>query len=261
MKKLIYYILNFFSHNLERKILENFKGKKKLIIFDVGCFKGVFSRKIFSLIKNRRSKFYLFDINKNTKNYISDLISLKNFNLFEVALSNKNGTAIYNHNRFFESSCSSLSNLYRTDAKWVLSRKIFLKFFFQSTKDYSRYKVKTTTLDSFVKKKGINLTLFDARFVKPLDENTIWQLARDHETIISIEEGSIGGFGSHVSQYLFDNNLIDNNLKFRSMILPDRFIDHDKPEQMYKYAGLDASSIETKILDTLNSKVVIKKSN
>ena len=112
-----------------------------------------------------------------------------------------------------------------------------------------------------LKKKGINLTLFDARFAKPLDQNTIWQLARDHETIISIEEGSIGGFGSHVSQYLFDNNLIDNNLKFRSMILPDRFIDHDKPEQMYKYAGLDASSIETKILDTLNSKVVIKKSN
>jgi 1-deoxy-D-xylulose-5-phosphate synthase len=112
-----------------------------------------------------------------------------------------------------------------------------------------------------LKKKGINLTLFDARFAKPLDKNTIWQLARDHETIISIEEGSIGGFGSHVSQYLFDNNLIDNNLKFRSMILPDRFMDHDKPEQMYKYAGLDASSIETKILDTLNSKVVIKKSN
>ena len=112
-----------------------------------------------------------------------------------------------------------------------------------------------------LKKKGINLTLFDARFAKPLDKNTIWQLARDHEIIISIEEGSIGGFGSHVSQYLFDNNLIDNNLKFRSMILPDRFIDHDKPEQMYKNAGLDASSIEVKILDTLNSKVVIKKSN
>ena len=112
-----------------------------------------------------------------------------------------------------------------------------------------------------LKKKGINLTLFDARFAKPLDENTIWQLARDHEIIISIEEGSIGGFGSHISQYLFDNNLIDNNLKFRSMILPDRFIDHDKPEQMYKFAGLDSHSIENKILDTLNSKVVIKKSN
>ncbi len=112
-----------------------------------------------------------------------------------------------------------------------------------------------------LKKKGINLTIFDARFAKPLDKSTIWQLARDHEVIISIEEGSIGGFGSHISQYLFDNNLIDNNLKFRSMILPDRFIDHDNPEQMYKYAGLDANSIETKILDTLNSKVVVKKSN
>tara|TARA_Y100001970_G_scaffold205971_1_gene250844 strand:+ start:352 stop:2265 length:1914 start_codon:yes stop_codon:yes gene_type:complete len=112
-----------------------------------------------------------------------------------------------------------------------------------------------------LKKKGINLTLFDARFAKPLDENTIWQLARDHEIIISIEEGSIGGFGSHVSQYLFDNSLIDNNLKFRSLILPDRFIDQDKPGQMYKHAGLDANNIETKVLDILNSKVVIKKSN
>ena len=112
-----------------------------------------------------------------------------------------------------------------------------------------------------LKKKGISITLFDARFAKPLDESTIWQIATDHEIIISIEEGSIGGFGSHVSQYLFDKNLIDNNLKFRSMILPDRFIDHDKPELMYKSAGLDALSIETKILDTLNSKVIVKKSN
>ena len=112
-----------------------------------------------------------------------------------------------------------------------------------------------------LKKRGINITIFDARFAKPLDENAIWQLARDHEIIISIEEGSIGGFGSHVSQYLFDNSLLDNNLKFRSMVLPDRFIDHDKPEQMYKNAGLDANSIETKVLDALNSKIIIKKSN
>ena len=59
-----------------------------------------------------------------------------------------------------------------------------------------------------IKKKGINLTLFDARFAKPLMKNTIWQLATDHEALISIEEGSIGGFGSHVSQFLFDKNLI-----------------------------------------------------
>tara|TARA_Y100000590_G_scaffold469784_1_gene659709 strand:- start:139 stop:2052 length:1914 start_codon:yes stop_codon:yes gene_type:complete len=110
-------------------------------------------------------------------------------------------------------------------------------------------------------KKGINISLVDARFVKPLDENLIWQLATDHEVMITIEEGSIGGFGSHVSQFLSDKNLLDNNFKFRSMILPDRFIDHDKPDLMYKYAGLDANSIENKILDTLNSKIIIKKTN
>ena len=110
-------------------------------------------------------------------------------------------------------------------------------------------------------KKGINITLVDARFAKPLDENLIWQIATDHEAIITIEEGSIGGFGSHVGQFLSNKNLLDSNLKYRSMILPDRFIDQDKPNLMYKYAGLDANSLENKILDTLNSKVIIKKTN
>ncbi len=110
-------------------------------------------------------------------------------------------------------------------------------------------------------KKGLNITLVDARFVKPLDENLIWQLATDHEAMITIEEGSIGGFGSHVSQFLSDKNLLDSNFKFRSMILPDRFIDQDNLDLMYKYAGLDADSIENKILDILNSKIIIKKTN
>ena len=110
-------------------------------------------------------------------------------------------------------------------------------------------------------KKGINITLVDARFAKPLDENLIWQIATDHEAIITIEEGSIGGFGSQIGQFLTDKNLLDSNLKYRSMILPDRFIDHDKLDLMYKYAGLDASGIEVKILDTLDSKVIIKKTN
>ena len=101
----------------------------------------------------------------------------------------------------------------------------------------------------------------DARFAKPLDENLMWQIATDHEVVITIEEGSIGGFGSHLGQFLNEKNLLDNNLKFRSMFLPDRFIDHDKPDVMYKYAGLDSLNIESKILDTLNSKVIIKKSN
>ena len=101
----------------------------------------------------------------------------------------------------------------------------------------------------------------DARFAKPLDENLIWQTAIDHEYIITIEEGTIGGFGSHVSHFLSEKNLLDTKLKFRSMILPDRFIDHDKPDLMYKSAGLDAKSIEVKILDLLNSKIVLQKQN
>ena len=110
-------------------------------------------------------------------------------------------------------------------------------------------------------KKGINITIVDARFAKPIDESLIWQLATDHEVLISIEEGSVGGFGSHVAQFLLDKNLLDNKLKFRSMILQDKFIDHNKPDVMYKIAGLDAESIENKIFDCLNSKVIIKKSN
>ena len=112
-----------------------------------------------------------------------------------------------------------------------------------------------------LKKKGIDLTVVDARFAKPLDENLIWQLATNHEVIITIEEGSIGGFGSHVNFFLNEKKLLDENLKFRAMILPDKFIDHNKPEEMYKDAGLDAKSIELKVIESLNSKVLIKKIN
>ena len=87
----------------------------------------------------------------------------------------------------------------------------------------------------------------------------IWQIATDHEAMITIEEGSIGGFGSHVSNFLFEKNLLDKGLKFRSMILPDKFIDQDKPELMYKTAGLDAQSIHDKVLDLLNSNIVLQK--
>ncbi len=112
-----------------------------------------------------------------------------------------------------------------------------------------------------LEKKGINLTIIDARFAKPLDENLLWQVANEHEILITIEEGSIGGFGSHVAKFLTDKNLLDNNLKLRNMVLPDKFIDQDKPEQMYKIAGLDFLNIVDKVLETLNSKVIIKKTN
>ena len=110
-----------------------------------------------------------------------------------------------------------------------------------------------------LKKKGINITIVDARFAKPLDENLIWQLATTHESILTIEEGSIGGFGSHVVDFLSKKSLLDSNLKFRSMTLPDIFIDQDTPENMYKSAGLDAKSIEDKILDLINSNIILQK--
>ena len=117
------------------------------------------------------------------------------------------------------------------------------------------------TVEKNLSKKGIFPTVFDARFAKPLDENSLWQIATNHEVVITIEEGSIGGFGSHVNHFLNEKNLLDKETKFRSMILPDLFINHDKPENMYKVAGLDSISIENKIIDTLNSKVVLKKTN
>ena len=156
MKKIIYYILNYiFFYSLELKIMNILEDEKKLVIFDVGCFRGTFSRKILHLIKKRKFKFYLFDVNKNTKRYISDLLLSKHFRFNEVALSNKNGTAEFNYNSFFESSGSSLSPLYRDETKWIFSRKLILKILLQSTKNFIKYKVSTSTLDTFVKKNNI----------------------------------------------------------------------------------------------------------
>ena len=107
--------------------------------------------------------------------------------------------------------------------------------------------------------KGIELTLVDARFAKPLDEKLIMEVATTHEAVITIEEGSIGGFGSHVAQLLSERGVFDKGLKFRSMVLPDLFLDQDSPEAMYKKAGLDSLSIVNKIEDVLKSNVVLAK--
>ena len=107
--------------------------------------------------------------------------------------------------------------------------------------------------------KGIELTLVDARFAKPLDEKLIMEVATTHEAVITIEEGSIGGFGSHVAQLLSDRGVFDKGLKFRSMILPDLFLDQDSPEVMYNKAGLDSRSIVNKIEDVLKSNIILAK--
>ncbi len=99
--------------------------------------------------------------------------------------------------------------------------------------------------------KGITPTIADARFAKPLDRELILQLADDHEALITIEEGAVGGFGSQVTQLLAEEAVFDTGLKFRSMVLPDTFIDHASPTRMYEEAGLSAKDIEAKVLDVL----------
>jgi len=99
--------------------------------------------------------------------------------------------------------------------------------------------------------RGISPTVADARFAKPLDRDLIIRLARDHEALITIEEGAIGGFGSHVAQLLAEEGVFDTGLKFRSMVLPDTFIDQSSPADMYATAGLNTADIEAKVLKVL----------
>jgi 1-deoxy-D-xylulose-5-phosphate synthase len=107
--------------------------------------------------------------------------------------------------------------------------------------------------------KGITPTVADARFAKPLDREMILGLARDHEALITVEEGAVGGFGSHVAQLLAEEGVFDHGLKFRSMVFPDIFIDQAGPREMYEVAGMNAEHIEAKVLDVLGVGVIGKR--
>ena len=98
---------------------------------------------------------------------------------------------------------------------------------------------------------GLSTTVADARFLKPLDVELVLKLAREHEVLITIEEGSVGGFGSHVMQCLSDNGMLDGEVRARSMVLPDEFMDHDSPNALYARAGLDAKGIVKKVFEAL----------
>ena len=98
---------------------------------------------------------------------------------------------------------------------------------------------------------GLSTTVADARFVKPLDTDLVARLAREHEVLVTVEEGSIGGFGSHVLDFLARSGILDRGLKVRPIALPDIFIDHDKPEVMYDMAGLNAAQIVETVLAAL----------
>jgi len=103
---------------------------------------------------------------------------------------------------------------------------------------------------------GLSTTIADARFAKPLDGALVAQLARNHEVLVTIEEGSVGGFGSHVLKLLAESDLLRRNLKVRTMVLPDRFIDQDKPATMYDQAGLNARGIVDTVFGALGREVI-----
>jgi 1-deoxy-D-xylulose-5-phosphate synthase len=98
---------------------------------------------------------------------------------------------------------------------------------------------------------GLSTTVADARFAKPLDAELVTRLAREHEVVVTIEEGAIGGFGSHVLHHLAINGLLDHGLKIRTMVLPDVFLDHDTPQAQYERAGLNARHIVATALSAL----------
>lgn len=101
--------------------------------------------------------------------------------------------------------------------------------------------------------RGLSTTVADARFAKPLDTALVEELAREHEVLITVEEGSVGGFGSYVLQHLSEAGLLDHGLRVRAMVLPDVYLDQDKPDRMYAAAGLDAKGIVAKVLQALGA--------
>jgi len=98
---------------------------------------------------------------------------------------------------------------------------------------------------------GLNPTIADARFLKPLDEELVASLARDHDVLLTVEEGGLGGFGSHVATFLAQNGLLDGKLRFRPLMIPDRFTEQSSPADMYADAGLDRAGIVAAVLAAL----------
>ena len=157
IKQIIYYLIDKTFPGFENQIIDLVKNKKNVIIFDVGCFKGFFFKKFFKskILKENKLKFYLFDINPNVRDYLKEYINKKNIFFEYRGIGKSNQTKKYYLNKSFESSGSSMSNLYKDDKLWVSSRKIFLKLFFQKTPSYQLLKVPVIRLDDYIKKRKV----------------------------------------------------------------------------------------------------------
>ncbi|MDP3604111.1 MAG: transketolase C-terminal domain-containing protein, partial [Bosea sp. (in: a-proteobacteria)] len=107
--------------------------------------------------------------------------------------------------------------------------------------------------------RGLSTTAADARFAKPLDEALILRLAREHEILVTVEEGSVGGFGAHVLHLLARSGALDRGLKVRTLTLPDLYQEHDKPDAMYAAAGLDAAGIVRSVEAALGAATAVRR--
>jgi len=158
MQKLIYQIANkFFMNEVELDLIESSKTKNK-VIFDVGCYRGFFTKNILSKeLKNNKNKYYLFDPNPNVKKYIKKMLLDKRIKYFEIALDNTNTIKKFTINKYFEPSGSSLKSAHRKDKLYNFSRKFFLQIFqpFSKIEDYETIKVKTNTIDKICKLNNI----------------------------------------------------------------------------------------------------------
>ncbi|HBT41020.1 MAG TPA: 1-deoxy-D-xylulose-5-phosphate synthase, partial [Rhodospirillaceae bacterium] len=99
--------------------------------------------------------------------------------------------------------------------------------------------------------RGLSVTVADARFAKPIDEDLVRKLANDHEVLVTVEEGSIGGFSAQVLQFMANDGLLENGLKVRAVTMPDAFLEQDKPEAQVAQAGLDAAGIVATVMSAL----------
>ena len=153
---MLYWFANLvFQSDFLKEIKEILKNKKSIIVVDVGCYRGVFTKKILNIFNRKIKHAYLFDVNKKVKNYLRNLLKTKIVSFNELALTKTSGVSFYYYNKFFESAGSSLSNLVKNDRKWNLSRRILIGNLKNKDSGYSKYKVKTSTLDNFVKKNKI----------------------------------------------------------------------------------------------------------
>ena len=159
MQRLIYYIVNkFLMNSIESEIVKYLDEKEK-IVFDVGCYRGSFTKKLIQCGHKlgKKFNFFLFDPNSNVKNYLSLLLNSKNIKYFDLALDNSNTKKKFYLNNFFEPSGSSLNTIHRDDRKWTNTRKAFMQMLqpFKKLKDFTEINVETKTLDTFCTKNNV----------------------------------------------------------------------------------------------------------